>query len=240
MNNKQLLITDFDGCLTNDFDLDLAIKNINVLNEVYDIIISSGRELGTMKKLIEKRDFWQKVKYVFLANGAISINEKNIEYTFLCHYEKKQVLQMSLELRLFSNGVELYYCLPSNTRFVDNYNDAKRWIDQEIYEIKIAIPRQKDILLNWCVNYINSKGLNGFFDFITNKDFFYIEIKAEGINKISKIPTIEDISSYESVKTLGDGINDIHLLCMTSMQKNTTNYNLQINNINYVKLYMSF
>ncbi len=49
------------------------------------------------------------------------------------------------------------------------------------------------------------------------------------------IPTIEDISSYESVKTLGDGINDIHLLCMTSMQKNTTNYNLQINNINYVK-----
>lgn len=235
MNNKQLLITDFDGCLTNDFDLDLAIKNINVLNEVYDIIISSGRELGTMKKLIEKRDFWQKVKYVFLANGAISINEKNIEYTFLCHYEKKQVLQMSLELRLFSNGVELYYCLPSNTRFVDNYNDAKRWIDQEIYEIKIAIPRQKDILLNWCVNYINSKGLNGFFDFITNKDFFYIEIKAEGINKISKIPTIEDISSYESVKTLGDGINDIHLLCMTSMQKNTTNYNLQINNINYVK-----
>lgn len=235
MNKKQLLITDFDGCLTNNFDLDLAIENITILHEVYDIIISSGRELGTMKKLIEKRDFWQKVRYVFLANGAISVNEKNIKYTFLSRDEKNQVLQMSLELRLFINGVELYYCSPSNTYFIDNYNDAKMQIDQKIYEIKIAIPRQKNILLNWCVNYINSKRLNAFFDFITNKGFFYIEIKAEGVNKISPISTIEDISSYESIKTLGDGINDIHLLCMTSMQKNTTNFNLQINNIKYVK-----
>ena len=40
MNNKQLLITDFDGCLTNDFDLDLAIKNINVLNEIIYVFLT--------------------------------------------------------------------------------------------------------------------------------------------------------------------------------------------------------
>lgn len=236
MNNNNLLITDFDGSLVNRFDTDEAMCNLEVLGEVFDIVISTGREYGSMKKLIDRENFWKYVKYVVLANGCVVMSEVETTYIYLEKEEKDIIVQMSEELQLFGQGVEFYFSMLEKTVFIDSIEKANKNINASIFEIKIAIPAGEKQLLNWIINYVAFKELNVFVDLCTNETFYYMEVKGRHVNKFDSVKEYIGIEQYENVIALGDSINDINLFCFNATSKiYTTNEKIKIKGIEHIK-----
>lgn len=236
MKNEKLLITDFDGCLTNEFNLDEAMVNLLILNEVYDIVISTGREYGTMEKLISRKDFWKYVKMIILANGCVTISKQETKYAYLSWEEKENVMKMVRELQVFYYGVELYFSLPEKTIYIDDMDFAMIQLENPIYEIKIAVPLQEKMILNWILNYTSYKDMNAFVDIVTNKGYYYMEIKSKGVNKFNAVGEFVKREKYKQLYTLGDDVNDIHLFCFgIPAKKFTTNEKLKLQGLKLIK-----
>lgn len=211
------------------------MANLVLLHEAYDIIISSGREMGTMKKIMSLPGFWQYVEAVSLANGAVLVLKDGQKYYYLNKEEKTHIIAMICELQLFCFGVEVYYCTPAKTVFINSIEKAEKLINSKIFEVKIAVPKKEIELLNWITNYLVAKRLNSFFDFITNRHFYYIELKTAGVNKYDSISREVKLDKYDQVVTLGDGVNDIHLLCFRTNVRYTTNSMMKVKGLKYIK-----
>lgn len=236
MNKNKLLITDFDGSLVNKFDIDEAMCNLEVLREVFDIVISTGREYGSMKRLIERENFWEYVKYVVLANGCIIMSETEITYVYLEKEVKDTIVQMIEELQLLDYGIEFYFSMPEKTVFIDSIEETNKNIGDPIFEIKIAIPVAEKHLLDWIWNYVTYKELNVFTDLFTNETFYYMEVKGRHVNKFDAIKAHIGIEQYEKVIALGDSVNDINLFCFNVPANTyTTNEKIKIKGIEYIK-----
>lgn len=224
---KELLISDLDGCISNNFNLKEIRQNLKILSLRYDIVITTGREYGTIRNLINDDEIMKYLLGISLANGAIYALKSNLEYIYLTDEEKEKIKELVEVFQFFSNNIEIYACIPGRSIFLETTEIYHKYINSNLYEVKIAFAKERVEELNWITNYMVSKRMEFFIDTLSNKDYYYIEIKHDKVNKISTVEKNIDVTNYDRVLVLGDSINDMPLLSLNNdYKKYTTNKKL--------------
>ena len=227
----KVIFIDLDGTLLND-KKEISDENIRQLNRAYNekgikTIITSGRQVGYIKKIYEKYDC-HFGDYIICANGAIIKNVKTNEYLNKEYFNLDDVIFLR-NIYLNSN-LEYFLVYTETNSYIEKRSDMKTQDEIVINNITNFLANN-NLQPTLCIfggdikelesaseqmktnTHILSTPISNYYTTINNEIVHhnYFDIVKDGCNKqeaIKKVLKAFNIKNDEMI-VIGDGGNDV-------------------------------